>query len=353
MFPYWVSGSSGSDLVKFPQYVTVQNPALPISGFTATPQSGPFPLNVSFIDQSSGIAPLTYTWNFGDNTQISHDKNPEHQYETAGNFSVNLTVTNSVGSAKTAKENYIQVSEIKYPFAAFTASPMNGSVSQQVVFIDQSRLNPLISDPAVYTWDFGDNSTSHNQSPVHTYTNPGNYTVIMNLTHGGITSADAISHILVGTSEGSRAMFTASPRNGTTPLEVNFIDQSYSTETLSYDWDFGDGSVIVHNQNPVHRYTSEGLYNVTLAVKGKTVSDLIKQTNFIRVGAPELPSVDFTAAPPKGPAPLLVSFVDLSKGSSPLTYAWNFGDNSSISYDRNPSHLYSSPGLYNRKSGSK
>ena len=57
---------------------------------------------------------------------------------------------------------------------------------------------------------------------------------------------------------------------------------------------------------------------------------------------------DFRADVTSGPAPMTVSFTDLSEGF-PDTFTWNFGDNSSdnSSVVQNPQHTYKTPGIYN------
>lgn len=56
------------------------------------------------------------------------------------------------------------------------------------------------------------------------------------------------------------------------------------------------------------------------------------------------PTAAFTAAPRSGSVPLAVQFSDQSTGS-PTAWSWSFGDGWSSS-QRNPSHLYLSPGAY-------
>ncbi len=58
----------------------------------------------------------------------------------------------------------------------------------------------------------------------------------------------------------------------------------------------------------------------------------------------ERPIADFLAAPVKGAFPLTVHFAEASLGQ-PTAWCWQFGDGS-VSYDRNPSHLYAAPGRY-------
>ena len=80
---------------------------------SATSTSGPLSvgftvqasnLTVSFTSNATGgSAPYTYTWTFGDSS-ASTDANPVHAYAAAGNYSVTLSVRDSLGNTKTATE---------------------------------------------------------------------------------------------------------------------------------------------------------------------------------------------------------------------------------------------------------
>ena len=50
-------------------------------------------------------------------------------------------------------------------------------------------------------------------------------------------------------------------------LTVTFTNQSVDAET--YAWDFGDGSAISAEENPIHEYAAEGTYKVTLTAKNQ------------------------------------------------------------------------------------
>jgi PKD domain-containing protein/IPT/TIG domain-containing protein len=56
---------------------------------------------MQFLDSSTGTAPLSYSWSFGD-AGTSSAQNPSHTYAAAGNYTVTLTVTNSAGSSTKA-----------------------------------------------------------------------------------------------------------------------------------------------------------------------------------------------------------------------------------------------------------
>jgi PKD repeat protein len=85
-------------------------PVAPVAAFSATPLSGNAPLAVQFTDASTGTGPLSYAWDFNnDGTVDSTAQSPSYTYTTAGTYTVNLTVTNSVGSDDEVKAGYISV----------------------------------------------------------------------------------------------------------------------------------------------------------------------------------------------------------------------------------------------------
>ena len=57
--------------------------------------------------------------------------------------------------------------------------PYYGLTNQPIQFTGSSSGG---YSPHTFHWDFGDTYTSEEQNPTHTYTNPGNYTVIFNVT---------------------------------------------------------------------------------------------------------------------------------------------------------------------------
>ena len=64
------------------------------------------------------------------------------------------------------------------------------------------------------------------------------------------------------------------------------------------------------------------------------------------VGIAQSFSVGSTANPTSGQAPLLVDFTaSAQNGTTPYTYAWNFGDGNT-SQDQNPSHIYNTAGSF-------
>ena len=136
------------------------------------------------------------------------------------------------------------------------------------------------------------------------------------------------------------AAFNASPVSGSPPLEVSFIDQSQNTITTRI-WNFGDGTTSML-QNPKHTYFSPGKYTVSLTVNGPGGQDKLTKESLI---VTSILQADFTAFPASGAFPLPVTFT--AQASTSVTgVIWNFGDGDT-STQLNPSHTYTTPGLYN------
>lgn len=66
----------------------------PVAAFTASPDSGVAPLEVTFTNISIGRG--SSSWDFGDSTSSSEDS-PTHEYEDAGTYPVSLRIDNDYG----------------------------------------------------------------------------------------------------------------------------------------------------------------------------------------------------------------------------------------------------------------
>jgi len=326
------SGKLGAGRINAFNAVNI-GPPPPVADFSASPTSGCAPLTVDFTDGSTGEIEA-WDWDFGDGTSHSSEQNPSHIYNSAGDYTVSLTVTGPGGSDTETKTNYIHVDEA--PTAAFVGDPSSGCAPLTVDFTDQST-----GTVTTWDWDFGDGSAhSTGQNPTHKYTDPGNYTVTLTVSGPcGSDTEQKTDYIDVGPT--LIADFSANPTSGCAPLTVDFTDQS-TGEIDTWDWDFGDGSAHSSAQNPSHTYNSAGDYTVSLTITGSCGSDTETKTNYIEVE--ETPGADFVGEPTSGDAPLTVNFTDQST-NHPTSWSWDFGDGGS-STAQNPSHQYADPGTY-------
>jgi YVTN family beta-propeller protein len=336
-----ISSSVGSSSVTKSGYVSVSNSVHgPIAAFSASPTSGNSPLNVNFIDKSTG-SPTSWKWYFGDGTN-STEQNPVHTYSKAGIYTVTLTVSNASGINSVTKTGLITVlSNGIRPTTSFSASLTSGNAPLNVSFTDESS-----GLPTSWKWYFGDGTNSTEQNPVHIYSKVGVYTVTLTASNAsGSSSVTKSSYITVSSGDiGPEASFSASPTSGYAPLIVNFTANSTVSPTL-WQWYFGEYGTNTTDQNPVHTYSRAGLYTVTLTARNAGGSSLVTKSGYIYVSnSVNTPEATFSASPTSGSAPLVVNFTDKSTGS-PTSWKWYFGDGTNTN-DQNPVHTYRKAGLY-------
>jgi PKD repeat protein len=102
------TGPGGSDTETKTNYITVtQMPSAPVAGFSGTPTSGQPPLTVNFTDQSTGTV-TGWSWDFGDGG-TSTLQNPSYTYNSAGVYTVSLTVTGPGGPDTITRTDYIDI----------------------------------------------------------------------------------------------------------------------------------------------------------------------------------------------------------------------------------------------------
>jgi len=333
-----VTNSGSSNTTSKVNYITSGSTPAPSAAFTMNPATGPFPLSVNFIDQSTGSPTLIYDWDFGEvNSTHSPLQNPNYIYSTEGTYHVNLTVSNAGGQSQVSHD--VVVTNPAAPTAAFTMNPSSGPYPLTVNFIDQSA-----GTPTSWLWDFGDGYTDNVQNPTYKFETPDTYHVSLIVTNAGGSSAPVTHDVVVTNPAAPTAAFTMNPSSGPFPLTVNFIDQSTGTPTSWY-WDLGD-NITSNDQNPTYVYETEGIYTVSLVVTNAGGSSA-PVTHDIVVGGLSEPTVAFTAIPPSGTVPLMVSFLDQSTANPDIsTYTWSFGDGAN-SNQRNPVHQYTTSGSYN------
>ncbi|MBL7808291.1 MAG: PKD domain-containing protein, partial [Saprospiraceae bacterium] len=178
----------------------------PTADFVAFPTTGCAALVVVMDNQSSSNA-ITYQWSFpGGSPSTSNQPNPTVIYNLAGTYSITLKVTNSSGSDTIAKVSYITVKTT--PIASFVSSTSGSTVT---------FTNTSFGGATSYVWDFGDGDTSSVQHPVHTYSTPGTYFVVLTAVNEcGTSTKTALVNIV---SQGVPvASFAANPTSGCIPF---------------------------------------------------------------------------------------------------------------------------------------
>jgi PKD repeat protein len=323
----------------------------------------------SILDTDAGVQWDSITWNSTEPSgtliyfQVRSSSDPMYM----GSWSTDITSPGSLGNflnngdqyvqykvlLETADPNFSPVLEdvtlswfLLAPISDFSGTPTTGFAPLDVQFTDLSIQGayPITS----WIWDFGDGYNSSDQNPMHSYANPGDYTVMLTVYDGTLSDTVIKVDYISVSAEPPAADFSATPTIGYAPLDVQFTDLSLqgTYPIMIWSWYFGDGDMS-SDQNPNHTYASPGDYTVMLTVSDGTLSNTLIKTEYISVSPVGSPMADFSADPLFGTVPLPVQFTDEStQGIYPIvTWNWSFGDGNA-STDQNPQHTYNTKGTY-------
>lgn len=327
-----LSGCTGSDTVVI---TYINNPVADFTFNTACEGSA---TNFTDASQSGGGTNITsWNWNFGDgNTSIA--QNPAHTYNTSGTFTVHLVSENNIGCRDTILQD-VTVNPAPQVDFAFT----DECAGVVVNFTDQTTFpSGNITD---WTWNFGDGSPVDNtQNTTHSFTNAGQFDVTLVATGNNnciATFSQTVEAFPIPVPDFSYS-------NACMNSALQFTDEAtVATGTInSWVWDFGDGSPVSAQQNPVHSYAATGSFNAALSVvSDEGCSGSLSQTITVR----DLPVPDFSNSAACEQSP--VNFTDNSTiaNGSIAAWDWTFGDISSASNEQNPVHIYSADGHFDVK----
>ena len=329
----------------------------PVSaGFYAFGHVGQAPYSVRFQDLSTG-SPTAWHWNFGDGT-TSVEQNPTHIYTSNGAYTVSLSAYTPYEIDTTTQYRCIIVNTV--PVANFTANATAGRTPFAVQFTDQS------TGATGYQWQFGDGGTSTDQNPVHTYTQPGTYTVTQVASRADYGSVFLQKPGYITVTDPPTVGFSSNVTAGLSPLAVQFNESTTGSVQYFY-WQFGDRGTSF-DRNPVHRYDTAGRYTVSLYAIGSNGYQVKTVENYINVTAPVTPTptptapvttivtptpteqyqpvANFTVTPQGGSGSMGILVTDTSVNATSVRY--DLGDGTTTTYP-NFRYTYWKAGTYTIK----
>ena len=267
-------------------HIQVIMPPQPVAAFEPD-TVGCTPLFIQFRNFSTNAE--SYLWDFGDQT-FSSEQNPSHTYNMPGNYIVKLTVTNIAG--KSSLNRLITV--YQKPAAVFSVYPTDVlNNSQVVVFTNFSY------DGVSWLWNFGDGSTSSEQSPWHKYESEGTYRVTLTVTSkdGCTDSSTYQSAIVVDYKTGEIRFPNVFKWNGSGPTGGYWIENElddntfrpFFTNVIEYKLQiFNRWGVLIYESSQLHKGWDGYFENVKLALQGvyvyKVVGRYADGTYFNKIG---------------------------------------------------------------------
>jgi len=206
---------------------------------------------------SGGSSPYDYSWDLG-NGDSTTGKDVSYAYSNPGIYTITLTVEDNNGLTSS-----IETSATIYSDGLMVTldAPETGTENKPIQFAG-SASNGV--EPYTWNWDFGDGQTSTEQNPTHTYENPGNYTVTLNVTDD-LDVSNVTSTIIHIQMENTIPVTIDAPATGFKNYPVSFSGTVQDGDPpYTWYWEFGDGQTSTE-QNPSHTYTNPGQYTVYLS----------------------------------------------------------------------------------------
>ena len=330
----------------------------PIASFTATPDSGAAPLQVSLdaaasADHEGPIA--TYTWDFGDGNTAS-GVTASHTFNSDGQFTVTLTVTDQDGLTASSS-------------SLIKVSPAGGPVcfveSGGEVIIEAENYSQAIAgtgNASGSSWQTYVDATTSDGSAIRAVPNTGVWTGL-NLNgprldyHINFSTTGTYQVYVRSSAPGANDDSYHAGLNGIALTNTSGFGMDING---SWDWasDANGGipvelvisSTGMHTFNLWMREDGVQIDKIVLTqLNGPTGTGPVESTEgSCGTGSNQAPTASFTATPTTGIAPLQLS-LDASASSDPegpiASYDWDFGDGNTASGQTN-SHTYLTDGQY-------
>ncbi|MCB0735988.1 MAG: PKD domain-containing protein [Bacteroidetes bacterium] len=268
-----------------------------------------------------------YTWLLG-NGLNSTAQSPSLVYASAGNYSVQLITSTPNNCVDTATKT---VTVYSLPAAAISA--VSTTCTGDTITPTNSTTNANS-----YQWTFGTNDTLRTQNIGYAFSSNGSYSIVLLATNAnGCIDRDTATIDVFAT-----PVANFSTQNVCDRKQSSFTNTTtLAAGTLTYAWNFGDGTGNSTIKNPTYTYASSGVYPVELvATSNRGCQDSITVNDTIYA----LPNPSFSAT--NKCENDTTTFTNSSTNAT--SYVWHFGDGNT-STNTNPKHLYSAAGSYTAK----
>ncbi|MGB0402597.1 MAG: PKD domain-containing protein [Salibacteraceae bacterium] len=325
--------TNGCTSTSNPKNISVDAPE---SIFTGTPRAACVPpLNVQFNNFSTGKAPLSFAWKFG-NGSTSTFPNTASNYTLPGSYDVELITTDANGCSDTlVKKKYVSIGKTVAVFN-FPDTVCINSLGD--------TLNNESTGATTYLWSFSNGGSSNLEEPVVSFNQEGNVTITL-IASAGTNCADTLSKTIYV--EKITSDFVITYDSICSPHFVSFKDSSLgNVKTSNYHLDMGPSQIDVYktgltaSHSYLKSYCKSEYYlvnhevitnNGCKSVKTKAVEIFNDRlTGFVNMGVPCVPAT--------------VSFgVSHCLRFKPVSWKWNFntGNPADTSNLQNPPNTFS------------
>jgi gliding motility-associated-like protein len=261
---YWVSlrvtDNSGCQATGTTGYIAPVQVNGPKAAFSASATTTPLAGTVNFTNNTntSNTSNVTYKWQI-DGVDFSTNANSSYTFNQPGTYTITLMTTDPGSGCTSTAAQVITVKDFNAAFSLITTAITPNSCPPVLV-----RFTNNSSNYSKLIWDFGDGTVIENgNSPSHLYEKAGKYKITLS-----VYGPNGVS----GTFYDSVTILQADAVIQSSALDVckgtNITLNAKATNTGSYVWDFGDGSVLSTTDTFAnHQYATPGVYSPALITK--------------------------------------------------------------------------------------
>ena len=212
-------------------------------------------------------------------------KNPKVIYAEPGNHLLTIQDNNNC-----KKDFPIVISETGKILADFSTFSLTNNANMPVYFHNQTTIDAIDYDEydnVKFFWDFGDNKTSNEANPEHTFKKPGTYNVVLTVSNNDICQEKSQKQIIIKPNSAIKYPNVFSP-NGDGKNDIFFISATNLVEFKGEIFSSATGEKVFEWSDPAQGWNGkingnddapEGIYYFVIKGKGKDGKLFVKKSN--------------------------------------------------------------------------
>lgn len=320
---------------------------------------------VSFVGQANDPEddPIYYTWDFGD-TSVATGSVVTHQYVSAGNYTVKLTLTDNVAGHLPQVATQVVAVALNHPPQLSIHS--NKTVLRHTLTTFTASASDLDGDLLRFTWVWGDGSTTVTSVPsaTHSYSDFGSYSLVFcaddltNLPGHNVTAMETAK--VVNNPSPPTATISAIPISAWVGQTVTFTGSGTDPDgdAMFFNFTFGDGTYSIAPNGPTnpnevvtdaitHTYASAGTMSARMAASdGLSTTQSAQIFVTVSLNHPPVVTQQVNKQAYAGSS-VFFSATATDEDGETLRYTWDFGDGSPMQVGQSTTHVYVEGGMYN------
>lgn len=290
-----------------------------------------------------GQAPLEYSWDFGDGSPAVSGQEVQYTHVDNGTYQVTVTVTD-VGGASASETVDVEIRNLPPVLGSIEVS--GDLVEEGTVFFSIDATDAP-GDVLTYTWDMGDGTVETTSENTFTYSWPddGVFQVSVTVSDGDLASIRS-TQVTILNLPPVIVDFSVGEGDPGEPIPYFVSATDVAADTISYSWDFGDGSSGSTEPSGTHVFAEAGAYTVTVTVSDED-GGVTRRSVTVPIGDVEIVLDSIPVPDPIDEGDTIeITANATSFAGLPLTYTWDPGDGSDPIPGETLVHTYRVDGVY-------